>query len=286
MDGLFSHEKVSEHITRIVLPADVCVYLVEGERAAVLLDTGFGIGDLRGYVEGLTSLPTSVVLTHGHVDHAGGAGQWQAGEQGGESGGENPGAPGGVSLNERDWELVSWHCTLERRLSDVREGPGGMPEGVSEADFVRNPAGGWRNVDEGDIFDLGGGVQVEFIAVPGHTHGSLVPLVEADRAAIFGDACGEHTLCHFAESLPMRAYRESLRHLLAFEDRFDLVLRNHGAFSSPKSLLRRNLELSERVLAGTDDRVPIDFHGTPGYLAAAEGSGERGNIVYAVDEPR
>ncbi len=270
MGGLFGHERVSEHITRVVMPANVCAYLVEGTRAAVLLDTGFGLGDLRGYVEGLTSLPTSVVLTHGHLDHAGGAGQWQDRD---------------VYLNERDWELVSWHSTLERRVSDVREGPGGMPEGLGEADFVPDHVGGWVNVDEGDVFDLGG-VQVAFVAVPGHTHGSLVPLVEVDRAAVFGDACGEHTLCHFSESLPMRAYRESLRHLLEFEDRFDLVLRNHGEYASPKSLLRRNLALCERVLAGTDDRVPTDFHGTPGYLAAAEGSGERGNIVYGVDDPR
>lgn len=270
MGEIFTDEKVSEHITRIVIPGSVCVYLVEGRDRAVLLDTGFGFGDLRGHVEGLTRLPVSVVLTHGHVDHAGGTGQWQDQE---------------VYLNERDWDLVSWHSTLARRISDVREGPGGMPEGVTEADFVPDHTGPWANVDEGDVFDLGG-VRVEFVAVPGHTHGSLVPLVGADRVAIFGDACGEHTLCHFAESLPIRGYRESLLHLREFEDRFDVVLRNHGEFSSPKSLLARNIMLCDRVLAGTDDRVPVDFHGTPGYLAAAEGSGEHGNIVYGVNDPR
>lgn len=270
MTGIFSNEKVSAHVMRIVAPGSVCMYLVEGTDAAVLLDTGFGFGDLRGYVEGLTSLPVSVVLTHGHLDHAGGASQWQ---------------DEGVYLNERDWELVRWHNTLERRVSDVREGPGGMPEGVTETDFVPDYAGAWKNVDEGDVFDLGG-VSVEFVAVPGHTHGSLVPLVAADRIAVFGDACGEHTLCHFAESLPMRSYRESLLHLREFEGRFDTVLRNHGSFASPKSLLARNIMLCERVLDGTDDHVPVDFHGTLGYLAAAEGSGERGNIVYAADDPR
>lgn len=267
---LFRHERVSEHITRIVMPGSVCVYLVEGVRAAVLLDTGFGFGDLRGYVEHLTNLPIRVALTHGHVDHAGGTGQWEDRE---------------VYLNERDWDLVAWHATRERRIADVREGSGGMPEGVTEADFGPDRTGGWTNVDEGDVFDLGG-VQVAFIAVPGHTHGSLVPLIEADRAAIFGDACGEHTLCHFEESLPMREYKQSLQHLLEFEDRFDLILRNHGSYSSPKSLLRRNLALCDRVLAGTDDRIPVEFHGVPGYLAAAEGSAEKGNIVYSVSDPR
>ncbi len=270
MSQIFTHERLSQHVTRIVMPGSVCVYLVEGSERAVLLDTGFGFGDLRGYVEGLCDKPYDVVLSHGHLDHAGGAGQWQ----------DRP-----VYLNERDWELVEWHTTLERRISDVHHGPGGMPEGVSDEDFLPDHTGEWVNVDEGNVFELGG-VDVSFIAVPGHTPGMLVPLIEPDRMAIFGDACGEQTLCQFGESLPMADFKQSLLHLKEFEDRFDEVLRNHGTFCSPKSLLDRNLMLCERVLAGTDDHVPVEIHEMPGLLASAEkGPDIHGNIVYRPDDP-
>ena len=54
----------------------VRMYLIVGSREALLLDTGSGAGDLRGLVRGLTALPVTVALTHGHNDHTGGAPQF------------------------------------------------------------------------------------------------------------------------------------------------------------------------------------------------------------------
>lgn len=73
----FKLEAVSRHLRRIVLPCGVCVYLVQGTQGAVLLDTGFGIGDLRGFVERQVTTPYQVWLSHGHLDHAGGAAQFE-----------------------------------------------------------------------------------------------------------------------------------------------------------------------------------------------------------------
>jgi glyoxylase-like metal-dependent hydrolase (beta-lactamase superfamily II) len=44
-------------------------YLVEGDKKAVLIDTGDGIGDIKKLCEELTKLPFWVVNTHTHVDH-------------------------------------------------------------------------------------------------------------------------------------------------------------------------------------------------------------------------
>ena len=47
-------------------------YLLVGKKAAVLIDTGFGDVDYYEVCESITRLPLSVVVTHGHMDHAGG----------------------------------------------------------------------------------------------------------------------------------------------------------------------------------------------------------------------
>ena len=73
----FTHERISERIVRIIDISDTASYLVEGDERACLIDTGSGIGSLRTYVESLTSLPYDVILTHGHVDHASGAGEFE-----------------------------------------------------------------------------------------------------------------------------------------------------------------------------------------------------------------
>lgn len=261
---MFTCERVSEHMQRIITPCGVCMYLVQGRDRAALLDTGFGFGDLKGYVESLTDTPYVVLLSHGHLDHAGGAGQFEQ-----------------VYLNEKDWPLEKWHCTLERRLDDVHHGPGGMPEGLTDADFLPSRTAPYLPLDEGDDFDLGG-VTVRPIAVPGHTKGMLVFLIPEDRVAIFGDACGEGTLLLFKDCAPIEQYREGLRHMQQYADQFDTVLRNHGSFQSPKQILADSIELCGEILSRSDAAIPTDFKGEPGLLARPQvHPGKAGNMIYS-----
>ena len=51
-------------------------YLIEGKTKSLLVDTGWGIGNLSELVHSLTSLPVEVVFTHGHPDHVNGAYQF------------------------------------------------------------------------------------------------------------------------------------------------------------------------------------------------------------------
>ncbi|MBO6015432.1 MAG: hypothetical protein J6P60_02450 [Lachnospiraceae bacterium] len=38
---------ITDEVTRILCPGNVYAYLTRGEKAAVLIDTGFGMGGLR-----------------------------------------------------------------------------------------------------------------------------------------------------------------------------------------------------------------------------------------------
>src|SRR5712692_7572892 len=54
-------------------PGHVHSYLVAGKERAVLIDTGMGIAPIAPVIRNLTDLPLSVVLTHNHYVHVGGA---------------------------------------------------------------------------------------------------------------------------------------------------------------------------------------------------------------------
>lgn len=54
----------------------VDMYLLEGSERALLIDAGESNADLAGYIRKLTDKPVDLVITHGHGDHAGGAGQF------------------------------------------------------------------------------------------------------------------------------------------------------------------------------------------------------------------
>lgn len=68
--------RIGVRMYRIVDPLGVAMYLVCGSRRAALLDTGCGVPGLAAVVRQITNLPVTVLLSHGHVDHAMGAGEF------------------------------------------------------------------------------------------------------------------------------------------------------------------------------------------------------------------
>ena len=71
-DGIHSYEEIAANTYRIDEKGLVNTYLLIGERKALLIDSGVGVGDLLSTVKELTSLPVTLALTHRHCDHAGG----------------------------------------------------------------------------------------------------------------------------------------------------------------------------------------------------------------------
>ena len=74
-DGWFDVYEVRSNLFAIHEPGhyeEPTSCLLLGEQRAALIDTGCGIGNLRGVVDALTDLPVLVVNTHTHIDHLGG----------------------------------------------------------------------------------------------------------------------------------------------------------------------------------------------------------------------
>lgn len=64
----YQYTKIRENIWQIG-EDDVCCTLIRGSRLAVLMDTAYGGGDLRAFVEANVTTPYIVINSHGHPDH-------------------------------------------------------------------------------------------------------------------------------------------------------------------------------------------------------------------------
>lgn len=262
----FTSEKISPSITRILDGSDVCEYLIEGSGRAALLDTGYGIGDLKGYVESLTDKPYDVFITHGHVDHAAGAAQFPT-----------------VRMNLKDVELEKQHCTVAFRKAMLKEH---TELNLDDSDFQPQRTEPFTPLEDGEIYDLGG-ISLRFIHVPGHTKGTMVALAEEERTVLFGDACGVGVLLALPESSTVETYLKSLRKLQGFEPMYDKVLRQHGTFCSTPHVLEDNIENCELILKGEDDAAEAELLGKTCRRArnidpdtGARLDGGEGNILY------
>lgn len=249
---VFTQEKISEHIIKITEPGVYC-YLVTGKDRALLIDTGWGIGDLRGFVESiLQGMPYTVAVSHCHVDHVNGAGLFDE-----------------VYLNEKDRYLYDGEYDLARRKHDLKLFERNFPEmkDIVMADFNCKRTDPFLPLNDGDVFDLGD-LRVRAVTVPGHTPGMTMFLIEEERILFCGDGCTKHTFMFTSGAQKISTYLEGLRHLKQFEDRYDTMIRSHNIVSQPKYVLDENIELCERILAGTDARQAAVTAGHECFAAA------------------
>ncbi len=268
----FRTEKVSERITRIFGFATELMYLVEGDEKAALLDSGSGIGSLRACVDQLTDKPLMVLLTHGHVDHAMGAGEFDE-----------------VYMNHEDDYIYRPHSDYRFRCDSLAMCDPKF--GITKEDLV--PAADlsvFHDLKEGDVFDLGG-VHIEIYACPGHTYGSVVMLMPELRTLLLGDACNYFTFMYDAYSTNICAYEESLKKLgKKLCGRYDTVLISHGGGRGHKELIEDVTAVCEDIKSENTDDIPYEFMGTSGLIAKAvtenmrRVDGGRGNIVYNRDK--
>lgn len=268
----FTSEPISRRIIRIRDITGVYQYLVVGDEKACLLDTGSGFGNIRKYVEKLTDKDYFVILTHGHVDHAGGSGLFEDRE---------------IYMNELDWDLLKVHTEFQVRKDFGKNIPeiASIPESEYVPVLSRKPL----PLQDNQRFDLGG-LNLQAIHAPGHTQGMTMILMKEERTILFGDGCGVSVLLLDEYSSSVRDYKETLLKLKNHEREYDTIIRNHGTGASPKELLDHVIDCCQCVIDGTDDRFPAVHIPIPcddAYFAKAlkDGGldrmdGKEGNLVY------
>ena len=242
-DGLGADHRLAEGVTMIESFAHV--HVIETDSAAVVFDSS--VPDLgprvAERVQGLTHAPVShVVLTHGHRDHAGGAGALIDGLA---AAGPRPRLVGHRSLPARQ---------ARYRLTD------GYNQAVNQRQFGRVPnwdlAGGWAfGVPDLDLtFDdrlplEAGGLEIELRHVRAETDDHLWAWIPERAVAVTGDLM----LWHFPNAgNPAKAQRYPLEWAAALRDIAgagpELLLPGHGLPIGGAERIRRVLLDTAAVL--------------------------------------
>ena len=213
--------RINEDIMLIDDAGDSTCYLVKGNRRALLIDTANGRENLREIVGELTSLPVTVLNTHGHIDHIYGNVFFEEAWM----------HPADFKLHDEHFRLPEAEELKRRGLSPCRLIP----------------------LEEDTVFDLGG-IDLAVVPVPGHTAGSVALLCRKHRILFTGDAVNGHLWMQLAESCPMKALRESLEKLQQkYRTDFDHILTGHGKGLEDASIVDELLKGVNGLLRGECD---------------------------------
>jgi len=226
---------------------NVYCYLLIGNERALLFDTTYGYGNLHRVISDITDLPVTIVLGHGHFDHTGGASQ-----------------------------LYSYlNCDVWLHDADF----GVYRSSSQETRFL-------KGLKIGQVFDLGG-LNVEVIAMEGHTAGSIGILAKEHRVLLTSDSSNPHIWLFLGESLPINQYIAMLERTIQLD--FDTFFIGHSDAPMPKSDFQsfikaaRNatVEKSEpypeyhSVFIYEEDGARVYFRGDPNKWAQAMESTEK-----------
>ena len=222
--GSFTHWQYDDQTWFITfMSGSQYIYLIEGDNAALLIDTGYGFGQLRNYVEKLTDKPLLVVNSHGHLDHVGGNGEFP----------EIYMLPGAVKDMET---LAGGPCDISK---------------LPYPDYKKN------FVQEGHVFRLGGR-DVEVIDISSHARGSMA-LLDASRKLVFcGDeveSCQVLMYNMHQEGYDLREHllrhKANMMKLKARADDFSFLCPAHNGAPISPAYIDDYIALSEHILDGT-----------------------------------
>lgn len=243
MPPLFTHSYIDDDLIMIRDIMGDIIYLVLGPSESVLIDTGLGIGSLRTYVETLTNTPVTVLLTHGHMDHAMGAPEFDR-----------------VFLNPLDQSQYDDHREPVYRNKVNRLFIGPKYNDFKNFIIPSQPLH-YEPLLPGMTFHVGKNTLHTFNAA-GHTVGSLAILLEEKKMLIIGDACTNNTLLLNEHSTNIRTYLDNMINLKKEVDgHYDCMYFSHGHGKKPVGYLESMITLCNEVLAGDSEKIPYNWIG-------------------------
>ncbi len=171
-------------------------YLLVGSNAALLIDTGLGIGNIKKAVNKITDLPVKVVTTHAHWDHIGGHAYFDE-----------------IAVHKADAGWIKDGLPIPKSLIiyNIINKPFTKPKPKefqieNYEIYTGNPS---RLLEDGNIIDLGNR-RVTVIHTPGHSPGHIC-LWEKDRGYLFtGDLIYKGTLYAFFPSTDPLQFKQSV----------------------------------------------------------------------------
>ncbi len=205
-------------------------YLVTGEEKACVIDTMNGNTDLGAAVRSLTDKPVTVINTHGHPDHIFGNMYFD-----------------NAYLHPADLPLARSFAEHPEFVRFCRE------KGLTMPPF--------REVREGDVFDLGGR-HLEVYELPGHTPGGILLLLREDRILFTGDSVNHHLWMQLDGCSPLPEFVRNLDRVMFLEDKADRILHGHASDFDDISLMRCLRDGVEELCRGeTAQDLPYHYFG-------------------------
>ncbi|MFA6619547.1 MAG: MBL fold metallo-hydrolase [Bacilli bacterium] len=204
----------------------VNAYLLLGEKKALLIDCGLGVGNIRQCVEEITPLPVDVALTHLHCDQAGGRNWFDH-----------------YAYHKKDNIGILYFLSSNMAARQLLK-----REGKSEKLSKKNKHSKRLLFDDTCVFDLGGRL-IRLMNTPGHTPGSTVYLDEKEHFLFTGDEVEPWLWLQLPGSLSVERWLPNAKKILSLCNDYT-IYSTHYKDALPKEAIQELVERGEELVKG------------------------------------
>ncbi|MDD4839246.1 MAG: MBL fold metallo-hydrolase, partial [Clostridia bacterium] len=237
-------KQIAEGIYKINEYNLTTMFVIVGSKRALAIDCGTGVGDYKAVIEGITKLPYDLAITHAHVDHIGGRGQFEK-----------------MYLSKTDSALIK-DVTVSARKGYIsvmkylmmfkvvrwKDAKCERVQKEPEIEFIK----------EGDVFDLGGKT-IKVFETPAHTQGSLSYLAVEDKILFSGDILNPNNLMFLKGASTIEEMRDSLIRVRNM-DKYDTMWASHLSEPLSRETIDNGVKCAEK-LSRRHNFLPLIFIG-------------------------
>jgi glyoxylase-like metal-dependent hydrolase (beta-lactamase superfamily II) len=232
---------------------DVWMWLIIGPEKAMLIDTAYGLGNMKGLVDTITGgMPLLVANTHIGPDHVLGNCRFDK-----------------VYCHEYDWESIKNRCKPAAWDYLFDENGNNIWLQFDKKDLPVYKDYELIAVKDGHTFNLGRDYEVELVWTAGHAPGHAMYIDKKGRYLFAGDdVCSDVTGCGSGSGQygNLTTYRDCLTKLVARLDEFDYLFPGHFMVNLENHLLVNILETLNQIIADPDcyDYKVVHISGSDG----------------------
>ena len=224
-------------------------YLFLGQKIAVLLDTGTGIGNIKEEIDKLTRLPIMVITSHCHWDHIGGHEHFQ---------------DISIHADDRDWLENGIPLPLEAVKANLMREPFSTkpPPEFDLAQYKIYKGEPTHILKDEEGINLGGR-KLKIIHTPGHSPGHICLYEEKTGYLATGDILYAGTIYADYPSTNPATLQKSIRKL-ANLPKITKILPGHNSLDISVDILKKFYNLCEKISAKGEMQHGSGLHKTQG----------------------
>ncbi len=215
------------------------IYLINGNKKSLLIDTGSGLFSLKPIIQNLIEdKPLIIINTHAHFDHIGSNYEFDE-----------------VFIHKNELDIIS----KPMDISFLKSSPNKIVSLYERSNFIISPTKNPKVLKDTTTFDLGN-LKVKILNCPGHSEGSIS--LYTNRGELFTGDNAHYGAMYLPIKKELPSFIKMIRSLvdLCIKENIDQIFPSHEDYNLDRKFLSNLIDCLNKIDSNLANKKFDDFN--------------------------